>query len=169
MRETWDKFRTIIEKNTFYFYNPIFQEEYVRRLFQEKELGLDAVLALTGLSKEFIQRLITIIRAVDDSELSKITYKSKWYEENQTEVITEWSKPKVNRLLRENEYFRNGIVNIFFEGATVPFLAKTLPLFELKKLSITKLNFDTTAMLDTLIRYKEKVFIVVRNQTMRKG
>lgn len=31
-----------------------------------------------------------------------------------------------------------------------------MPLFELKKLSISKLNFDIPAMIDTLVRYKEK-------------
>jgi hypothetical protein len=59
-------------------------------------------------------------------------------------------------MLRENEHFRAGIVNVFFEGATLPFLADTIPLFELKKLSISKLQFDINAMIDTLVRYKEK-------------
>ena len=54
------------------------------------------------------------------------------------------------------KYFRKGLVNIFFEGASIPFLANTIPLFELKKLSISKLNFDIPEMVDTLIRYKEK-------------
>ena len=47
-------------------------------------------------------------------------------------------------------------MNIFFEGSTIPFLANALPLFELKKLSISKLRFEIPAMIDTLIRYKEK-------------
>jgi hypothetical protein len=59
-------------------------------------------------------------------------------------------------MLSENEYFRAGIVNVFFEGATLPFLADTIPLFELKKLSISKLQFDINAIIDTLVRYKEK-------------
>ena len=33
---------------------------------------------------------------------------------------------------------------------------KLFPLFELKKLSVSKLRFDPDAMIDTLIRYKEK-------------
>ncbi len=48
------------------------------------------------------------------------------------------------------------MVNIFFEGSTVPVLNRLLPLFEIKKLSIAKLNFETDALIDTLIRYKEK-------------
>lgn len=43
-----------------------------------------------------------------------------------------------------------------YEGATVPILAQILPLFELKKLSVAKLNFEPEAMIDPLIRYKEK-------------
>ena len=38
----------------------------------------------------------------------------------------------------------------------MPFLANTIPLFDLKKLSISKLKFELPEMIDTLIRYKEK-------------
>ncbi len=68
----------------------------------------------------------------------------------------EWSDEKIAELIKVNEYFRKGIVNLFFEGATVPFLSRTIPLFELKKLSISKLRFEVPEMIDTLIRYKEK-------------
>ena len=60
------------------------------------------------------------------------------------------------KIIKENQSFRKGIVNIFFEGSTIPFLAKTIPLFELKKLSIAKLKFEIPEMIDTLVRYKEK-------------
>ena len=59
-------------------------------------------------------------------------------------------------MIHQSEHFRKGIVNIFFEGATIPFLANTIPLFELKKLSISKLKFEAPAMIDTMVRYKEK-------------
>ncbi|MGL4347613.1 MAG: hypothetical protein ACRCR9_06005 [Chitinophagaceae bacterium] len=35
-------------------------------------------------------------------------------------------------------------------------MAQTLPLFELKKLSISKLQFEIPALIDTIVRYKEK-------------
>lgn len=70
--------------------------------------------------------------------------------------MSEWSDKKIYNLIRKNESFRNGIVNLFFEGATIPFLRETLPPFEIKKLSIAKLSFDENALLDTLVRYKEK-------------
>ena len=53
-------------------------------------------------------------------------------------------------------YFKKGLINLFFEGASIQFFADTIPLFELKKLSISKLKFEISEMLDSLIRYKEK-------------
>jgi hypothetical protein len=183
MRTKEDKFSTIITKNTFFFHREAFEEtnevylngvketlfllkneisvnglrkETISKLLAEKEDGLVAILALTGFSNEFFKRLITVIRSVDDEELSKLTYKSQWNQEVRTENLSEWSDTKIHNLIRQNESFRNGIVNIFFEGATVQFLKKTLPPFEIKKLSISKLSFDENALLDTLVRYKEK-------------
>ncbi len=182
-RTTQEKFKTVVEKNTFYFFNRQFEEKYegylnsiretllvlkneietkglkkeiFKRLLAENENGLTAILALTGFSKESFQRIITLIRLVDDSQLTKLSLREKWYNHEDTGNIQEWSDNKVAKMLFENEYFRSGIVNIFFEGATVPFLANTIPLFELRKLSILKLQFDIQAMIDTLVRYKEK-------------
>ena len=182
MRSAESKFSTIIEKNTFYFFNPMFEEIYDSHLysvketllnlknsvetgglhkelieeFLEKENGLTALLALTGLSYEYFKRLITIIRVADDSALSKLVLKDKWCSNELSEAVTEWSDPRIAKMLLQNKSFREGVVNIFFEGATIPFLAKVIPLFELKKLSISKLKFEVPAMIDTMVRYKEK-------------
>lgn len=183
MSTTGQKFNTVISKNTFYFFNPIFEEKYesylnsiketllvlkneveneglkkvqFERLISDKENGLRALLALTGFSNEHLKRLITVIRVVDDPELAKLVLKDKWYKKELTEEIKEWPDGKIQKLINTNEYFRKGIVNIFFEGATIPFLSNAIPLFELKKLSISKLKFEIPAMIDTLIRYKEK-------------
>lgn len=93
MRSVESKFRTIIEKNTFYFSNPAFEETYEgylnsiketllvlknsveisglrKELIEEllqKENGLTTLLALTGFSNESFKRLITLIRVADDS------------------------------------------------------------------------------------------------------
>lgn len=177
------KFKTVIDKNTFYFFNPTFEEKYegylnslkeillslkneienqglkkemFENLLVERENGLRALLALTGFSNETLKRLTTIIRVIDDSELSKLVYKEKWLKDKDVNNIEEWSDARIAKLIRNNEYFRKGIVNIFFEGSTIPFLTKTIPLFELKKLSISKLKFELPEMIDTLIRYKEK-------------
>lgn len=183
MNSTEKKFKTVIDKNTFYFFNPAFEEQYegyvnsikeillvlknkieteglkrehFENLLLEKEHGLRALLALTGFSNEYLKRLITVIRVVDNPELSKLTLKNEWVEEKPIEEIKEWSDNTIQNKLMQNESFRKGIVNIFFEGSTIPFLTNTIPLFELKKLSISKLKFEIPAMIDTLIRYKEK-------------
>lgn len=177
------KFKTVINKNTFYFFNPAFEEKYegylnslkeillvlkndietkglkkifFEKLLLEKENGLRALLALTGFSNETLKRLTTIIRVVDDPELSKLVYKDKWCKDENINDLKEWSDTQITKLIITNEYFRKGIINIFFEGSTIPFLTRTVPLFELKKLSISKLKFEIPEMIDTLIRYKEK-------------
>ncbi|GJQ48549.1 hypothetical protein KsCSTR_28020 [Candidatus Kuenenia stuttgartiensis] len=183
MKSVDEKCQIVIKKNTFYFFNPIFEEKYesylnsiketllvlkneieneglkkvqFERLIGEKENGLRALLALTGFSNEYLKRLTTVIRVVNNPELSRLVSKDKWCENEPVETIKEWSDEKIQKMLTTNEYFRKGIVNIFFEGSTIPFLSNTIPLFELKKLSISKLKFDVPSMIDTLIRYKEK-------------
>jgi hypothetical protein len=178
-----EKFSTVIEKNTFYFFNRRFEEKYegylnsiretllvlkndietkglkkeiFEQLLAENENGLTAILALTGFSQEYLLRLITLIRVVDDSSLVKLSRKGKWCGSESRENIKEWEIDTITRMIHNNNDFRTGIVNMFFEGATVPLLANTIPLFELKKLGISKLQFDIPAMIDTLIRYKVK-------------
>lgn len=185
MRNVPEKFNTVITKNTFYFYNREFEEAYEgyvnsiketllvlknqiqntglrKELFEDlihkKENGLRALLALTGFSNESLKRLITFIRIIDDAELNALIHKEKWITEAEInkENIKEWSDNKIQKKIQESEPFRKGLVNIFFEGSTIPILSEALPLFELKKLSISKLNFEIDALIDTLIRYKEK-------------
>lgn len=178
-----EKFQTVIEKNTFYFYDREFEEKYegylktlnesllflkneietkglIKDIFieflLENENGLRALLALTGFSNESLKRLITLIRVVENEKLSKLTLKEKWCPEEDLETIKEWSNGKIEKLLKNSNHFREGIVNLFFEGGTLLFLAETMPLFELKKLSLEKLKFEPSSMIDTLIRYKEK-------------
>ncbi len=180
---TEQKYQTVLNKNTFYFYNPVFQEKYeshinslnetllvlknqvetqglkkeiIEKLLLEKQNGLRAVLALTGFANESLKRLITVVRVAENKELSTLLLKEQWNESEKSTKITEWSDSKLKSMIQKNEFFRKGLVNLFFEGSTVPFLAQTLPLFELKKLSISKLKFEVPAMLDTLVRYKEK-------------
>ncbi|MDR0574122.1 MAG: hypothetical protein LBG96_08860 [Tannerella sp.] len=183
MKSVEDKFLTVIRKNTFYFFNQKFEEGYegyinslketllivknrveteglkkeiFESLLKEKENGLKALLALTGFSNEYLKRLTTVIRIVDNPELNALVFKEKWYDEKNPNNIQEWSDGTILKKIQTNEYFRKGLVNIFFEGASIPFLANTVPLFELKKLSISKLNFEVPELIDTIIRYKEK-------------
>lgn len=183
---TESKFKLVIDKNTFYLYDRDFEEKYegyissIRELLlvlrnkvsteglkkdffveliRDKKNGLRALLALTGISNEYLKRLITLIRVIDDEELNKLTLKSKWQTETKEICeggVSEWSDSKIAGLIKNNGHFARGIVNIFFEGATVPVLTQALPLFELKKLSVEKLEFKIESLVDTLIRYKEK-------------
>ena len=177
------KFKKIVDKNTFYFFNPFFEEkyeaylnslketllvlkndietnglklDYFDHLLADKENGLKALLALTGFSNETLKRLITIIRVVNDPELSTLVYKDKWPKDTNTDNLKEWTDTQIAYFIKSNTFFRKGIINLFFKGSTVPFLTQTIPLFELKKLSISKLKFELPELIDTLIRYKEK-------------
>ena len=183
MRTNEEKFTTVLEKNTFYFFNPEFEQSYevqnlnllnnllqlvqakvqqegVRKEFFEDLLlrpkGLKAMLALNGFSNESLKRLTTFLRIVDDESLDALTLKSQWLTNDAKVDVKEWSDSTIERLVTKNPYFRKGLINLFFEGASNPLLARVLPPFELRKLSIDKLSFRPEPMIDTLVRYKEK-------------
>jgi hypothetical protein len=148
MKTIEEKFHTIIEKNTFYFFDKEFAESYEGHLvtlkesllllkneietnglrkeifanfLNEKESGLDALLSLTGFSIESLKRLITLIRVVDNTPLSKLTLKEEWCPKENLEDVKEWSTDTIKRKIKKEESFRNGLVNLFFEGATLSF------------------------------------------------
>jgi len=175
-----DKFNIVISKNTFYFYNEEFEEYYeghissiAQNIFLLKnkiereglkesvllehiitvEDGLDAILTITGFSKESLQRLVTFIRATNDKTLSTLVNKDVWPNED---FKTEWGLDKIKSLIKTNKKFAEGIVNLFFRGPTVPAIKKVLPLFEFKKLDIKKFSFSIESLVDTIIRYKTK-------------
>ncbi len=175
-----EKFNTVISKNTFYFYNEKFEEYYeghissiAQNIFllknriereglkesgllahiTEVQDGLDAILTVTGFSKESLQRLVTFIRATDDKTLSTLVNKDSWPNED---FKTEWGLDKIKSIIKKNKKFAEGIVNLFFKGPTVPVIKKVLPLFEFKKLDINKFSFSIESLVDTIIRYKTK-------------
>jgi len=175
-----EKVNTVIERNTFYFYNEEFEEYYEGRIssiaqnifllknrieregLKESVLlehittvedGLDAILTITGFSKESLQRLITFIRVTDDKVLSDLVNKNDWAE---GDFKTEWGLNKIKYIVKTNKKFADGIVNLFFKGATVPIIKQVLPLFEFKKLDIKKFSFSIESLVDTIIRYKTK-------------
>jgi len=174
------KFNTVISKNTFYFYNEDYEEYYEghiasiaqnifilknkigREGLKESTLlthitdvkdGIDAVLTITGFSKESLQRLITFIRVTEDKTLSTLVNKDSWPIEHPE---TEWNLNKIKSLINSNRKFAEGIVNLFFKGSTIPIIKQILPLFEFKKLDINKFSFSIESLVDTIIRYKTK-------------
>ena len=186
VRTTDEKFTTVIEMNTYWYYNREFENVYeghintlkenllhlrnrVQRenlsveliadfLHKKGENGLTALLALTGFSYESLKRLFTFIRIINVPELNVLVYRDQWIrkdEGNQTGHIREWGTGYIERQMGRDKFFRLGVANVFYEGATTEMLPKALPLFHLKKLSLSKLNFEMDALLDTLVRYKE--------------
>ena len=175
-----EKFDTVISKNTFYFYNEEFEEYYeghissiAQNIFllrnriereglkesvllehiTEVEDGIDAILTISGFSKESLQRLVTFIRATNDKTLSSLVNKDSWPSED---FKTEWGLDKIKSIIKTNGNFAEGIVNLFFKGPTVPEIRRVLPLFEFKKLDINKFSFSIESLVDTIIRYKTK-------------
>lgn len=179
-----DKFNTVISKNTFYFYNEEFEEYYEGQIsviaqnifllknrieqeglkestlvehITEVEDGLDAILTITGFSKESLQRLITFIRVVNDRTLHSLVNKDYWPRENsQEDDFQEWNLDKIKSIIKGNRKFAEGVVNLFFKGSTIPIIKRVLPLFEFKKLDINKYSFSIESLVDTIIRYKTK-------------
>ena len=177
---TDEKFNIVISKNTFYFYNQSYEEYYeghissiAQNIFllknkietsglkestlyehiTEVEDGIDAILTITGFSKESLQRLVTFIRVTNDITLSKIVNKEDWPSDDFT---TEWNLDKIKSLITTSKKFAEGIVNLFFRGSTIPIIGRVLPLFEFKKLDINKFGFSIESLVDTIIRYKAK-------------
>lgn len=175
-----EKFNIVITKNTFYFQNEKHEEYYeghissiaqniflLRNKIQRNGLkesvllehitgvedGLDAVLTITGFSKESLLRLVTFIRVTEDENLSKLVNKSAWFTED---FGSEWGLNKIKMFVKKNKKFADGIVNLFFKGSTIPIIKRVLPLFEFKKLDINKFSFSIESLIDTIIRYKTK-------------
>ncbi|STQ86319.1 hypothetical protein LS73_000700 [Helicobacter muridarum] len=179
-----EKYDIVIERNSFYFSNPQFEENYeantislIKTLLlnlqnqilnqgckeevfvnfmQINEFGLEALLVLNGIANENLKRIITIARIVKDNDLSMLLNMQYWDTHNIETDLKEWGDKKIKNLIKNNQKFAEGLINLFFQGSSNPFLAKTLPLFELNKLNLQKINFDKNAMIDTLIRYRQK-------------
>ncbi len=103
-----EKFRTVLERNTFFFHDPHFEEQHessitsftnlllllknkleaVRANDERKAIvtsfitdhpdGLRALLALLGLSKESLLRMITFTRVVNDTALRSLVHYQAW-------------------------------------------------------------------------------------------
>lgn len=175
------KLKTVIEHNTFFFkpsqeteetteksvavlvdsllnlkrkvaLNGCKESVFVEHL-QNDPNGLDCLLAITGFSAESLKRLLTFAKAVNDPSLDALLCRNLWKE---AEPSHEWSLDEVKALLRQNEAFAEGIVNLFFRGKQEQTLQKVLPLFEFNKLGIRKLMFSEEALIDTIARYRLK-------------
>lgn len=179
-----NKYDIVIKRNSFYFSNLHFEENYEANIIsllktlllnlqnqilnqgckeeifvnfiQNNEFGLESLLILNGFANENLKRVITIARIVRDKDLSILLNLEEWDKSENESDIKEWGDKKIKNLIKNNISFAKGLINLFFKGSSNPFLAKTLPLFELNKLNLQKINFDSNSMIDTLIRYRQK-------------
>ncbi len=177
------KLDIVIRRNTFFFKSEDFEEKWEARissitnllLFLQRELntkkslgdkkkvvvnllldkpdGLSALLALTSISEEFLLRLITFARTVQDKELNKLVRIESFAK---FPLDKEVSKTSLFKLVKTNRNTTESIVNLLFEGYSVPILQEHLPLFELKKLNFSKLEFTTESLLDSIVRHAKR-------------
>ena len=113
MRTTDEKFKTVIDMNTFWYYNMEFEttyEGYINALKEnllhlknrveteklsveliadfldeEGKDGLTTLLALTGFSYELLKRVFTFIRIKDTPELNALVYRDQWLPEDKND------------------------------------------------------------------------------------
>ncbi len=177
------KLDIILRRNTFFFNNETFEEKWEAHvssvanllLFLQRELkakesveekkrtivnlimnkydGLHAILSLTSISEEFLLRLITFVRSVDDKDLNKLVSKEGF---SQIPKDRECSKANLYTLVRKKSDVAQSIVNLLFEGFSVPVLQKYVPLFELKKLNFSKLEFSLEGLIDSIVRLSRR-------------
>lgn len=176
-----EKFKRILEKNTYFLPNNDFGQEYEKLIIKPKikllmklkndienkglskqvivdfiqnnKDGLECIFTITSLSREVFKRIITLIRILNAPELNKLINFQAWPQEN---FENEWSDKKIVNLAMKNDKVANGIVNLFFDGSQNPIIKKSLELFEVKKLDKSKFSFSTESLLDSMIRYKVK-------------
>ncbi|MBI4266751.1 MAG: hypothetical protein HY668_00075 [Chloroflexi bacterium] len=177
------KLDIVLKRNTFFFRSEDFEDKWEARissitnllLFLQSELrtkkslgdkkkvvvdllldkpdGLTALLALTSISEEFLLRLITFARTIQDKELSKLVRIESF---SRFPLDKEVSKSSLFRLVRTDRHATESIVNLLFEGYSVHILQEYLPLFELKKLNFSKLEFTTESLVDTIVRQAKR-------------
>lgn len=160
---TYEGYINALKENLLHLKNRVEREKLSVELIadfldEEGKDGLTALLALTGFSYELLKRVFTFIRIKDAPELNALVYRDQWLPEGEsdaTEDIQEWGTGYIERRMGRDAFFRLGVANVFFKGARTGMLYEALPLFHLKKLNFSKMNFEMEALLDTLVRYKE--------------
>lgn len=180
MKNNFVKSQIVNKYNTFYFHDDTFEEEwesYVSSMLQsllllkndvetyglsekllakylQTENGLDCILALLGISQEGFTRLITFLLTINDKEANKLINRSSWKNLEKSEGEIGFKLLKLE--IQKNSKLSTSVANLLMRGATLSVIRNALPLFEIKKFDISKLNFKTEALLDTIIRYKTK-------------
>lgn len=175
-----EKFNTIIKKNTFFFNNTssetlweknimeiinlLFKlknelndnqdiKKLLFKLIKENDDGLEAVTCLMGISIETLTRLISFIRIKNDNSLNKLVIRTKWDTWDNKGKFSEYKTVKIKKMVKDNDYFVEGIINLLLDGQNNEILIKNIPLFEFKRIGRSRLSFDLNIIFDTITRY----------------
>ena len=123
---------------------------------QKNEHGLNALLALSGMSYEKLYRIVSFLRIMykrgrykTDSEWLK---RDVWTTRKGKEIFSEWKEEKIKSKIRSDRSFAEDIVKIFL--GKNDFVNAQLSEFEIGYiLTLDKLTLQREALVDTLIRY----------------
>ena len=127
---------------------------------RQEEYGLEVLLAVSGLSKERLLRIISMIRIAFKSGIYQ-RYKEQyaedwldrddWRRRRDREVFSEWKESKIKQMIRDDESFAKSIVLILL--GRNEFVNRVLGRFERPlRVSLSKLKMDNEDIWDTLIR-----------------
>ena len=122
---------------------------------QKEEYGLEVLLALSGLSRERLFRIISMIRIAFKSGLypyeEEWLKKDQWRKKNGKEVFSEWKEDTIKKKIKDDYSFARSIVLILL--GKNEFVNEALGEFEKPfKLTLSKLKIRDEDILDTLIR-----------------
>jgi predicted DNA-binding transcriptional regulator AlpA len=118
----------------------------IAHFLQTDEYGLDAALALCGLSREKLYRIISFLRLAYTKGLYKST--SNWIKE---EIGTEWKEEKIKSKLQDDPEFALDLAKILI--GEEPLVNQMLSPFERRNLTSKRFLFIEDEMLDVLARY----------------
>jgi hypothetical protein len=176
-----EKVDIVVDYNTLFYYNEQSEEQYesyiqsllYRSLDLQEEIkddtnikdafenllqednGITILLAVTSISFEDLLKYIDIISTVKDNDVIEMTHRDMWHSDGK---VTDWTKSKIQKLLKTNQYFRKCIMNLIYDANKNPFFKRIIPQFKLEKFSRIKMeefSVIPSSALDTMIRYKE--------------
>lgn len=115
--------------------------------------GLRAILALNGFSYSTLVEIVHLARFCDDFDLRRTMRYEDWREETLDDADTKWDGKRIKRLILENAEFRAGIVNLFYEGASLSILHKHFRPRVIRRLSSMRMSFKPHRLIETLVDY----------------
>lgn len=115
--------------------------------------GLRAILALNGFPFSTLVEIIHLARICDDFDLRRTVRYEDWREKTLDDADTKWDGKRIKRLILENADFRAGIVNLFYEGASLSILHKHFHRREIRRLSSMRMSFKPHRLIETLVDY----------------